>query len=82
MYILEYAEEHGIDIKQLPNTKPKIDTIYVKNQISFEHISSFLNISKEMIKKHNPSYIHEIIPGKNKNYITLARESSRQYDIK
>ena len=71
MYILEYAEEHGIDIKQLPNTKPKIDTIYVKNQISFEHISSFLNISKEMIKKYNPSYIHEIVPGKNKNYLTL-----------
>ena len=74
MYILEYAEEHGIDINQLPNTKPKIDTIYVKNQISFEHISSFLNISKEMIKKYNPSYIHEIIPGKNKNYITLPEK--------
>ncbi len=74
MYILEYAEEHGIDIKQLPNTKLKIDTIYVKNQISFEHISSFLNISKEMIKKYNPSYIHEIIPGKNKNYITLPEK--------
>ena len=71
MYILEYAEEHGIDIKKLPNTKPKTDTIYVKNQISFEHISSFLNISKEIIKQYNPSYIHEIIPGKNKNYITL-----------
>ena len=75
MYILEYAEEHGIDIKQLTNTKPKIDTIYVKNQISFEHISSFLNISKEMIKKYNPSYIHEIIPGKNKNYITLPEKA-------
>ena len=74
MYILEYAEEHGIDIKQLTNTKPKIDTIYIKNQISFEHISSFLNISKEMIKKYNPSYIHEIIPGKNKNYITLPEK--------
>ena len=74
MYILEYAEEHGINIKQPPNTKPKIDTIYVKNQISFEHISSFLNISKEMIKKYNPSYIHEIIPGKNKNYITLPEK--------
>ena len=75
MYILEYAEEHGIDIKQLTNTKPKIDTIYIKNQISFEHISSFLNISKEMIKKYNPSYIHEIIPGKNKNYITLPEKA-------
>lgn len=74
MYILEYAEEHGINIKQLPNTKPKIDTIYVKNQISFEHISSFLNISKEIIKQYNPSYIHEIIPGKNKNYITLPEK--------
>ena len=75
MYILEYAEEHGINIKQLPKTKPKTDTIYVKNQISFEHISSFLNISKEMIKKYNPSYIHEIIPGKNKNYITLPEKA-------
>ena len=74
MYILEYAEEHGIAIKQPPNTKPKIDTIYVKNQISFEHISSFLNISKEIIKKYNPSYIHEIVPGKNKNYITLPEK--------
>ena len=74
MYILEYAEEHGIAIKQPPNTKPKIDTIYVKNQISFEHISSFLNISKEIIKKYNPSYIHEIVPGKNQNYITLPEK--------
>jgi membrane-bound lytic murein transglycosylase D len=27
-----------------------------------------------MIKKYNPSYIHEIIPGKNKNYITLPEK--------
>ena len=48
MYILEYAEEHGIDIKQPPYNKTKTDTVYVKNQISFAHISSFLNISKDL----------------------------------
>ena len=49
MYILEYAEEHGIAIKQPPNTKPKIDTIYVKTKFHSNTLS-FLNISKEIIK--------------------------------
>ena len=62
MYVLEYANEHGIVLYKEGFTKNKTDTIHVKEQIAFSHIARFLEISLDTIEFLNPSYIHKIIP--------------------
>ena len=71
MYILEYANEHGINI--LENEKKILNTkkITIKDKIAFEHISSFFEYSTDSIVKLNPSYIHNIIPGTSANELRL-----------
>ena len=67
MYIFEYASEHGIDTYK--NEKPILSTekITIKDKIAFEHISDFFDYPTDSISRLNPSYIHGIVPGNNKN---------------
>ena len=71
MYIFEYASEHGIDTYK--NEKPILSTekITIKDKIAFEHISDFFDYPTDSIRRLNPSYIHGIVPGKNKNELRL-----------
>ena len=71
MYIFEYASEHGIDTYK--NEKPILSTekITIKDKIAFEHISDFFDYPRDSIRRLNPSYIHGIVPGKNKNELRL-----------
>ena len=71
MYIFEYASEHGIDTYK--NEKPILSTekITIKDKIAFEHISDFFEYPTDSIRRLNPSYIHGIVPGKNKNELRL-----------
>jgi len=71
MYILEYAEEHGITLYKSKIPFLVTEKIIVKEKIAFEHISSFFEYSTDSIIKLNPSYIHNIIPGKSANELRL-----------
>ena len=71
MYVLEYAEEHGIELYTNKKTLNETEKVRIKEKISFEHISSFFNYPIDSIIILNPSYIHKIIPGNNKNDIRL-----------
>jgi len=71
MYILEYAEEHGITLYKSKIPFLETEKIIVKEKIAFEHISSFFEYSTDSIIKLNPSYIHNIIPGKSANELRL-----------
>ena len=79
MYILEYAEEHGINLSKAKSSFVQMDTINVKQKLSFKHISTFLEFSEDSIKKLNPSYIHDIIPGKNKNALKLPEDIADKF---
>ena len=79
MYILEYAEEHGISLPKAKNSFVQMDTINVKQKLSFKQISTFLEFSEDSIKKLNPSYIHDIIPGKNKNTLKLPEDIADKF---
>ena len=79
MYILEYAEEHGINLSKAKNSFVQMDTINVKQKLSFKQISTFLEFSEDSIKKLNPSYIHDIIPGKNKNALKLPEDIADKF---
>ena len=71
MYILEYAEEHGITMYKSKTPFLETEKIIVKEKIAFEHISSFFEYSTDSIIKLNPSYIHNIIPGTSANELRL-----------
>ncbi len=71
MYILEYAEEHGINLHISKRPILKTEKVLIKEKFAFEHFSKFFNYSIDSIKALNPSYIHEIIPGKNVNSVSL-----------
>ncbi len=74
MYILEFANEHGINIYEKEKAILKTEKIRIKDKIAFEHISSFFDYSKDSINSLNPSYIHGIVPGNNKNELILPIE--------
>ena len=71
MYILEYASEHGIDTYKNEKQILSTEKIKIKDKIAFEHISDFFDYPTDSISRLNPSYIHGIVPGKNKNELSL-----------
>ena len=71
MYILEFANEHGINIYEKEKATLNTEKIRIKDKIAFEHISSFFDYSKDSINSLNPSYIHGIVPGNNKHELRL-----------
>ena len=71
MYILEYANEHGIHTYKNEKQTPNTERIIIKEKIALQHISDFFDYSKDSIKSLNPSYIHGIVPGNNLNELRL-----------
>ena len=71
MYIFEYASEHGIDTYKNEKQILSTEKIKIKDKIAFEHISDFFDYPTDSIRRLNPSYIHGIVPGKNKNELRL-----------
>ncbi|MCL9769435.1 LysM peptidoglycan-binding domain-containing protein [Flavobacterium sp. HXWNR69] len=61
-YIYEYKKEHGIQPKKAPLTYFETDTIMVKREMSFKHISDLLDISEEQLEFLNPIYKLKVIP--------------------
>jgi len=62
MYIYEFKKEHGILPKKATLTYFETDTIMVKKQMPFKHISELLDIPVEQIEFLNPIYKLKIIP--------------------
>ena len=62
MYIYEFKKENGILPKKATLTYFETDTIMVKKQMSFKHISELLDIPVEQIEFLNPIYKLKVIP--------------------
>ncbi|MCX2718525.1 LysM peptidoglycan-binding domain-containing protein [Lentiprolixibacter aurantiacus] len=61
-YLIEYAEEYGIQGKNVPRPYFETDTVSVKNLITFEQISKWSGVGLEELKLLNPAYKLNIIP--------------------
>lgn len=72
-YAMNYATEHGINVKAPSILHYEIDTIEVKYQIDFEYLSTALDISITELEFLNPSYKLNVIPHVKgrKYYLTL-----------
>ena len=64
LYSMRYYKEHN-----LTPTPPHLDTIAVNKMLHFEQIAHYTGISVEELRTHNPQYIHDIIPGVERQYI-------------
>ncbi|WP_108869558.1 LysM peptidoglycan-binding domain-containing protein [Aquimarina aquimarini] len=70
MYIFEYAEEHGFKPKRPEFAYFETDTIRVKQMISLDQVSEYMNIDIEELQFLNPSYKLDIIPYiKDEDYV-------------
>ncbi|MDP7244334.1 MAG: LysM peptidoglycan-binding domain-containing protein [Flavobacteriales bacterium] len=68
-YVMNFYQEHGIEIELPQNFIAQTDTITLKTQIEFSVLAELICISKEIISQLNPSITKGVFP-KNTN-ITL-----------
>lgn len=68
LYAMKYYKEHDITPEIIP-MPPHTDTIKVNKMLHFEQIAHYTGISLEELRTHNPQYLHDIIPGTEREYI-------------
>jgi len=80
-YIFEYAQTHHLKPTKSELTYFEIDTIHVKEQLSFTTIEKNIAIKKELLKALNPQYKREIIPNSlhNKYVLTLPKNLTTSF---
>ena len=63
VYVMNFAGDYGInlDTNYLLN-ESSVDSIFIKESIKINHLSSILNINEELLKNLNPAYKIKIIP--------------------
>ena len=70
LYLLSYHKEYPNLTPEAPVTMPAhVDTFAVKENLHFEQIAHNIDIKMETLRLLNPQYIHDIIPGNEKEYI-------------
>lgn len=70
-YVMGYAAEHNLRPVQPRFHHYEIDTVIIKDVLSFGQISNMLNLPVEEIQFLNPSYKNGIIPATKGNTYTL-----------
>ncbi len=89
-YVMNYHNEHNIYASVPRKTYFEVDTVIVKEQMSFDQIGQALDISSEEILYFNPQYRKNIIPAggnamclpKNKIGIFITNEQNIYAAIK
>lgn len=61
-YVMNYTSEHNIQTAIPKKTFLEVDTVMVKKQLSFDQISSMLDIPEEELQYLNPCYRKRVIP--------------------
>ncbi len=67
-YAMNYNNEHNICPQESSNDFLTLDTVHVTSEIHFNQISSVLDIPIEDIRRYNPQYKQDKIPGNHKSY--------------
>lgn len=68
LYMLNYYQEH--QLTPTPISMPvHTDTIKVNKMLHFDQVVHFTGIPKQELRDLNPQYIHDIVPGVEREYI-------------
>lgn len=68
LYVLNYYKEHQLTPVQV-QMPIHTDTIKVNKMLHFEQISHFTGMTVKELRDLNPQYMHDIIPGVEREYI-------------
>lgn len=68
MYAFRYYREHGItpDPVGMP---AHVDTFHIRKMLHFQQVSELTGVSVDMLRNLNPQYVHDIIPGNEREYV-------------
>ncbi|MFH1120868.1 MAG: LysM peptidoglycan-binding domain-containing protein [Bacteroidota bacterium] len=80
-YVMSYAAEHNLRPVQPRFHHYEIDTVIVKDVLSFGQISKMLNLPAEEIQFLNPSFKNGIIPATKGNVYTLRLQKKNIPDF-
>lgn len=70
LYLLSYHKEYPNLTPEAPITMPAhVDTFAIKQNLHFEQVSHNIGITVESLRLLNPQYVHDIVPGNEKEYI-------------
>ena len=74
---MNYAKEHNLYPKNVAPHFATVDSVFVREQISFDQLNMWLGIDKEDIEFLNPQYKLEIIPAiaGQPQYLVLPRQT-------
>lgn len=79
-YVMHYAKEHNLYATMPKNTYFDIDTVHVRERITFNQLSAALDMTVEEIQFLNPSYILREIPKtETYNILTLPKQKMATY---
>lgn len=62
LYLFEYADEHDFQYQKIPRPYFETDTVHIKHPITFDQITTLVDISTEELEMLNPAYKLNIIP--------------------
>ncbi len=68
LYSINYYKEHQLTPKPAP-MPIHLDTLKINRMLHFEQISHFTGLSIEELRNLNPQYLHDIIPGVEREYL-------------
>ena len=68
LYAMKYYKEHNLTPDYIP-MPPHTDTLRINKMLHFEQIAHFTGASIEELRTHNPQFLHDIIPGTEREYI-------------
>jgi membrane-bound lytic murein transglycosylase D len=70
-YVMEYAEEHNLFPIPAPYSFNDIDTIHVKQMLSFKAVSELIDVPYDHLRYLNPAFRKGLIPQNNKEPYVL-----------
>ena len=68
MYTLAFYKEHNI-VPSHVDTPPQVDTFHISKNLHFGQVAECTGISMDMMRKLNPEYVKDIVPGKSKTRV-------------
>ena len=70
MYAFTYYREHGL-VPETDSMPVQVDTFHIRRMLHFQQVSALTGVPVEMLKKLNPQYVHDIVPGTAKEEYVL-----------
>lgn len=71
-YVMHYANDHGITPTPAMYTYFQVDSVDIRETLTFEMLSEVLNIGVEQLEALNPVYRKGVIPASTERYATLV----------